>query len=217
MNDKPSVSFTQNYIIYRPLEQGVYPIRESEWRRLKSLISAIVPQSRVYQNLSSISFGVFISSAFQVMTISSPPPSNWILPTTWSIFAVSLLVSIFLLLLDREHRGFIQTSTKGVISEMELLEKDFEKTSIAQAEFMDNSITQEHQRSEDPQPALSFSETKSFAVNDTVYHQQFGIGKVLEVKPRDEDTVLVVRFQDIGVKMLSVKFANLKKVTILTQ
>lgn len=47
--------------------------------------------------------------------------------------------------------------------------------------------------------------------NVTVRHPKFGIGKVLLRMGEDENSKVIVKFQEEGEKKLSLKFANLVK------
>ena len=43
-----------------------------------------------------------------------------------------------------------------------------------------------------------------------VKHAQFGVGSVVSVKPLDDDTKLIVRFNAVGMKTLRAKYARLE-------
>lgn len=126
--------FTQDYAVYRFKRQGVYPIQESDWNRLKRMIKAIIPHKRIFQILSSISFGIFASSMFALIAFQSATQlDSWVLPTTWSIFSVSLILGIGLLVLDYKQKEIIQVSTTNVIAEMDLLEQSYDRTAAESA------------------------------------------------------------------------------------
>jgi len=58
-----------------------------------------------------------------------------------------------------------------------------------------------------------FSEefNESFSIGERVLHPSFGNGKVLEIKGQGENQKIVVSFINVGVKKLSLKYANLEK------
>ena len=122
--------FSQDYVVYKAKKEGVYPIKESDWRRLKWLIRGIIPTKNIFQILSSISFGVFASAIFALIAFNSARTlESWVLPTTWVIFCVSLISGVGLLFLDRQQKESIQYSTKHVLFEMGEIEKSFDKSS----------------------------------------------------------------------------------------
>jgi DNA helicase-2/ATP-dependent DNA helicase PcrA len=43
-----------------------------------------------------------------------------------------------------------------------------------------------------------------------VRHPKFGVGTIVSVEPRDDDTKLVVRFLSVGQKTLMARFAKLE-------
>jgi len=120
--------FSQDYVIYKAKIEGVYPIKESDWIRLKRLINGIIPKKALFQILSSLAFGIFASSVFSLIAFHSAQNiSNWVLPTTWVIFCVSLIAGFGLLILDRQQIEMITYSTNDVLTEMAEIEKTFDK------------------------------------------------------------------------------------------
>ncbi|MFN3801884.1 hypothetical protein, partial [Belliella pelovolcani] len=109
-------------------KEGVYPIKETDWTRLKRLVKGIIPNKSLFQILSSISFGVFASAIFALIGFNTAEKlDNWVIPTTWVIFSVSLIAGIGLLILDRLQKDMITYSTNDVLTEMTEIEKSFDK------------------------------------------------------------------------------------------
>ena len=122
--------FTQDYIVYKAKKEGVYPIKESDWARLKRLIIGIIPNKNIFQILSSISFGIFASAIFSIIAFNSASNlDKWVLPTTWSIFFVTLIAGIGFLILDKFQKNMITYSTQDVLTEMKAIETAYEKES----------------------------------------------------------------------------------------
>ena len=120
--------FSQDYIVYKAKKEGIYPIKESDWTRLKRLINGIIPNLRIFQILSSIAFGIFASAIFSLIAFNSAKNiETWVKPTTWIIFFVSLIAGIGLLILDKQQKDMITYSTNDVLTEMTEIEKSFDK------------------------------------------------------------------------------------------
>ena len=127
MND---LTFTQDYVVYKPKKEEIYLIKIKDWNRLKRIINAIIPNTNIFKILSSISFGIFSSSIFSLISLNTAEKiDKWVIPTTWVIFSVSLIAGIGLLILDRSQKKFITYSTNDVLAEMSEIEKTFEKPS----------------------------------------------------------------------------------------
>jgi cbb3-type cytochrome oxidase subunit 3 len=119
---------TQDYVIYNVKKECIFPIKETEWNRLKSMIENIIPHKKIFQILSSILWGVFASSIFSLIGFHTAKDNldKWVLPTTWAIFFVSLFLGICLLILDNQQKEIINNSAESVLSEMETIEKSLE-------------------------------------------------------------------------------------------
>lgn len=120
--------FSQDYVLYKAKREGVYPIKETDWSRLRRLVNGIIPNKSLFQILSSISFGVFASAIFALIGFNTAEHlANWVMPTTWAIFSVSLIAGIGLLKLDNLQKEIITYSANDVLTEMTEIEKSFEK------------------------------------------------------------------------------------------
>lgn len=120
--------FTQDYQVYQVKQEGIYPIKETDWERLKRMIMSIIPHKRIFQMLYSIAIGIFGSSIFSLITIylvESAP--NWAILTNWIITLVSLICGVGLMILDNQQKEIVTKSADEVISEMTLIENAFEK------------------------------------------------------------------------------------------
>ena len=120
--------FTQDYQVYQVKQEGIYPIKETDWNRLKRMIKSIIPHKRIFQMLYSIAIGIFGSSIFSLITIylvNSAP--NWAILTNWIITLVSLICGVGLMVLDNQQKEIVTKSADEVISEMTLIENAFEK------------------------------------------------------------------------------------------
>jgi len=121
-------TFTQDYYVFQAKPVGVYPMKETDWDRLKRMIKSIIPNKRIFQVLYSIAIGIFCSSIFSLIAfyITTNVP-NWALMTNWIISIVSLIIGSGFVLLDIQQKEVINQSTESVLSEMEIIEKTFDK------------------------------------------------------------------------------------------
>ena len=120
--------FTQDYQVYQVKQEGIYPIKETDWERLKRMIISIIPHKRIFQMLYSIAIGIFGSSIFSLITIylvDSAP--NWAILTNWIITLVSLICGVGLMILDNQQKEIVTKSADEVYNEMTLIENAFEK------------------------------------------------------------------------------------------
>ena len=122
------IKFSKDYFIYPPKSQGVFPIQESDWNRVRGLIKSIIPGKKIYSTIASIMFGVSISSVFSLFNfyqLENLP--DWTLPTNWTILIGSLVVGVALLIIDAQQKEIIKISSDFILSEMETIEKNFDK------------------------------------------------------------------------------------------
>jgi hypothetical protein len=123
------LSFSQDYFVYTPKKQGVYPIQEAEWNRLKKMIEKIVPEKKVYSTIASVLFGVFASSIFSIIslyTLHDLP--RWIFPANWAILISSLILAIALTIIDSQQKKILQVSSEIILCDMQDIEEKFEQT-----------------------------------------------------------------------------------------
>ena len=124
----PNPQFTQNYNTYSLKDQGIFPIKETDWNRLKRLIRDIIPHERWFRLGGSILLGISGSSMFALITLSSTTiTKHWVEPTHWIILLVSLILGVALLILDSTHKDIITNSASAVLDDMSEIEEQFEK------------------------------------------------------------------------------------------
>ena len=96
--------------------------------RVRGLIKSIIPGKKIYSTIASIMFGVSISSVFSLFNfyqLENLP--DWTLPTNWTILIGSLVVGVALLIIDAQQKEIIKISSDFILSEMETIEKNFDK------------------------------------------------------------------------------------------
>jgi len=123
------LKFSQEYVVYRAKKEGIYPIKETDWSRIKRLVIGIIPNKSLFLLLSSASFGDFASAIFSIIGFNTAEKiESWVMPTTWVIFFVSLITGIGLIILDETQKKMITYSTNDVLTEMAEIEKSFDKS-----------------------------------------------------------------------------------------
>ena len=122
------INFTQDYIVCSIKKEGVYPLPESDWERLKNLIKKIIPETKLFNVIASVAFGIFISSIFSLITFYSVQNLNkWIIPINWAILIASFVIGFALVMIDNQQGKIIKLSTTIIIEEMQEIEKKFVK------------------------------------------------------------------------------------------
>jgi hypothetical protein len=93
---------------------------------LKRNISKIIPRKRIFEILASFSFGITASALLSIIAFKSTAViPSWVLPTTWAIFAVSIILGFSFLILDHQQKQIIEISVKDVLEDMEEIEENF--------------------------------------------------------------------------------------------
>lgn len=126
----PNIKMTQDLQILRIKQESVFPIRLTDWDRLKDLINAIPVERRVYKDLFSASAGIFVTGLFSLIAficIDSSP--NWTLVISWTITVSSLILSIVFFCVDTQQKNNLSSSKENVTIEIERLEHMFDSGS----------------------------------------------------------------------------------------
>ena len=126
MNDE--IKFSQDYKVYRTKNENAYPIKESDWERIKRYIRALKPERRIFQIISSVSFGIFGSALLSLIGFfSSENISDAIWNIAWILTSVSLFFGIGFAVLDNMQKNIIAKNSDDILNEMHEIEKSFEK------------------------------------------------------------------------------------------
>src|SRR4051812_29443418 len=106
-----SYRFTRDFSLYPARKQGVFPITDSDWKRLRRLITGVIPESQWYRDFGAGCWGVAASALVAVLAFKATkdlPP--WVMPTCIALLIGSFLIGLAFLLADRTHRQMIRTS-----------------------------------------------------------------------------------------------------------
>ena len=94
----------------------------------KSIPKKIIPETKLFNVIASVAFGIFISSIFSLITFYSVQNLNkWIIPINWAILIASFVIGFALVMIDNQQGKIIKLSTTIIIEEMQEIEKKFVK------------------------------------------------------------------------------------------
>lgn len=126
--DTPNFKFTTEHALYLPKDQGIYPIRESDWLRLKRLIQNIIPSRRMFELAASVFWGIATSALFSLLAFYSVDTLKpWIIPTTGAILIGSIILAIALHIVDCSQKQLVSTSVNSVLEEIKAIEQDYNR------------------------------------------------------------------------------------------
>lgn len=206
MTDPSDLKFTQDYLVYRPRRQGVFPISEVDWNRIKRMLQAVVPPSRTWQNLASAMLSIGFSGILSLVGFSlAKNLPAWIVPTVLAIIVSSFVLAGSFFLIDRQSGRMREGSVAAVQAEMDSIEQAF--------------VRAEEERAADvaagPRPMTEFIDSTDFFPDDVVFHSKFGIGRVKSIHEDPEHGAeVVVIFDDAKIRRLAPEFARLKKIVV---
>lgn len=121
---------TQDLQIRRLKQESAFPIRITDWTRLKRLIETFSTERRLYHDLLSLMIGVFISSVFSLITFyCTKTIPNWAFITTWTTSITSLLLSILLFYQDSQQKKNSTSTKENILDEMDRIEELFDSGS----------------------------------------------------------------------------------------
>ena len=101
--DKPKFVISPDYQLYSPKPEGVYPVPESDWERVKRMVREIIPVRSWFQAGAATFFGVFVSALFALISFSQyKNVPSWALVTTLSGLVVGLVLAVALFFLDQQ-------------------------------------------------------------------------------------------------------------------
>jgi ABC-type iron transport system FetAB permease component len=123
-----NIEYSQKFLITPPKQTHMFPITESEWMRLKKLISRKTPTIKLISYLPSLFLGIFSSSIFSIIslfTIENKP--SWVFPTNVVICVSSLILGAGFISIDILQKKIANNSSNDIIDEMNNIEKQYEE------------------------------------------------------------------------------------------
>jgi hypothetical protein len=128
-----NIEYSQKFVINPPKQTLIYPIMESDWKRLKHMISKTTPVTKLFTFLSSFFIGIFGSSIFSIIslfTIVNKP--SWVFPTNIAICISSLILGVAFIFFDILQKKMVNYSSNDIINEMDNIERQYEQIHHAQ-------------------------------------------------------------------------------------
>lgn len=122
MND---IRVSHSLSLYQLKDESAFPIPVSEWNCLKSKVSRIGTQHRIYRNLASLFFGIFASAIMALIAFYAGAEivKPWVLPTAWAVCIGSLILGIVLIVIDDQQKSLVSQSTQAIVDDMESIER----------------------------------------------------------------------------------------------
>jgi hypothetical protein len=126
-NKVAEVQITTKSYLLAPKEQNAFPVKVTEWHKIKRNVTRIIPHRRIFENLAYVCFGIFGSSLISLITFYSIEQAlrPWVIPTFTAMVIGSLFLGIILLVLDNQQTKMMTLSTTKIIEEMEDLEGNY--------------------------------------------------------------------------------------------
>lgn len=122
-----NITISQDLQLYKIKNEAVFPIRSTDWFRLKKLIDNFTPEKRIYQVLYSVACGIFVTSTFSLITLfCTTNVPTWALITIWSTTITSLIIGLALIFLDLQYKRTNISSKEIIIEEIERIEELFD-------------------------------------------------------------------------------------------
>ena len=117
------------YVILDRISEEAYPVPSSEWNKIKKIAKGAKCPTRWFGFFGSISVGVCTSSIFQFIVNCVQLGKFDNKDMHLYLFMVFLVISILLLLLDKERSKAIEEIGERIVAEMDDIEHKYKPTS----------------------------------------------------------------------------------------
>lgn len=124
---KKPLKVSSESLVFEKIPEGIYPIYESDWNRLKGMTGNIKTPRKWCCIIGSAMFGVSGSSLIQLLYNYSQlgEGEKWNDYTMFIVFILSILIGIFLFIIDKERNDSISDAGSKISEEMALIEKKY--------------------------------------------------------------------------------------------
>jgi hypothetical protein len=138
---EPKLTVSQDFSVLQPGPQNAYLIAEADWKRIKRIVTEIVPPKNAYQIVSSGFLGVLVSSAFALLTfkLSNSPLPGWAWTVVICAASCSLLMTIAFYYFDSQQEQATNRSVTSVLDEIREIEQNRTPASLPGPSFVDVS------------------------------------------------------------------------------
>lgn len=124
---KKPLKVSSESLVFEKIPEGIYPIYESDWNRLKGMTGNIKTPRKWCSIIGSAMLGVAGSSLIQLVYNYTKLQENekWDDHIMLMVFLLSLLFGICLFIVDKERNDNIASAGKMIHDEMALIEKKY--------------------------------------------------------------------------------------------
>lgn len=124
---KKPLKVNSESLLYEKIPEGVYPIYESDWDRLKGMTGNIKAPRKWCCIIGSAMLGVagssFIQLVYNITTLQEG--EKWNDYVMLIVFLISLVIGICLFIIDNERKDNIADAGKHIYDEMIIIEKKY--------------------------------------------------------------------------------------------
>jgi hypothetical protein len=120
--------FTQEYSVPQAKPQKLIPVPESDWKRLRRMVSEVVPTSTLFQILWPLLAGICVAGIGVLVTLRTAtgpiPNTSW--TVAWSSTIASAVGAIICFVADSKQRKSTGRTVESVLTEMKTIEDNYE-------------------------------------------------------------------------------------------
>ncbi len=127
------LNLTANLVLRKHKEQSALPVRERDWDKIEDLVTKISMVNSTFQILASLVFGVsfsIITLLILLMVGGSTIESVGMISGNF-VVAVTVGIAVALSILARQQRANVAKAIEHVLSEMDMVQKEFTAVSMA--------------------------------------------------------------------------------------
>ncbi len=127
------LNLTANLVLRKHKEQSALPVCERDWDKIEDLVTKISMVNSTFQILASLVFGVsfsIITLLILLMVGGSTIESVGMISGNF-VVAVTVGIAVALSILARQQRANVAKAIEYVLSEMDMVQKEFTAVSMA--------------------------------------------------------------------------------------
>ena len=129
-NQGGNVQLSQGYEVLSPKTGKAYPVLCEEWDFIREKVEKITDQPWLFQTIGSVLLGASLSTFVSILLGTFPDESkSRAIIVAWAVLAVTLISGIVCLFFALQQRAIRQTQKSDVITQMDIIEKRYERGS----------------------------------------------------------------------------------------
>lgn len=124
---KKPLKVSSESLVFEKIPEGIYPIYESDWKRLKGMTGNIKSPRKWCCIIGSAMFGVSGSSLIQLIYNYSQlgEGEEWNDHTMFIVLILSLITGVFFFVIDKERNDSISDAGSKICEEMTSIENKY--------------------------------------------------------------------------------------------